>query len=609
MSPTPIELLSPARNLECGLAAIDHGADAVYIGAPRFGARAAASNSVDDIRRLCDYAHLFAVRVYVTLNTILYDDELAEAERLVWQLYEVGADALIVQDMALLKMNLPPIPLHASTQMDNRTPQKVRWLTDLGYEQVVLARELSLSQIQDIHRQVPEARLEAFVHGALCVSLSGRCHASQYCFGRSANRGECAQFCRLPFSLVDADGRVLMRDKYLLSLRDMNRSRSLEAMMDAGVSSFKIEGRLKDVSYVKNVTAYYRQRIDEILARRPEYVRSSWGDSTLTFHPDPERSFSRGFTEYFLHGDDHDIASPDTPKSRGPQVGVVSDVRPDHLVVSATASFANGDGLCFSDRHGRLQGFRVNRAQGNRLYPAQMPVVERGTPLFRSHDQQWEQLLAGPTARRRVPLNLILEETPDGFRLTAQMPDGRSHSVLCPAEKQLAQTPQADAIRQTLSRLGDTVYEAQHVDLRFSQTWFIPRSQLADWRRRVVEVVQKEAAMRPAPAASSLGRVVPPGYGVEAVNVSNRLAASFYAEQGIPVGQTALEVRSPKAAEPQDDVLMYCRHCLRRELGECPREGSVVKHGREPYYLLSQDGRRFLLQFNCKDCLMLVRHA
>ena len=324
------------------MAAVDHGADAVYIGAQRFGARAAAGNSVEDIASLCRYAHKFAVKVYVTVNTILYDEELDATEKLVWQLYEAGVDALIVQDLALLKMNLPPIPLHASTQMDNRTPEQVQWLAEMGYSQVVLARECSLEQIRLIHEKVPHTPLEAFVHGALCVSYSGRCQASQYCFSRSANRGQCAQFCRLPFSLVDADGTVLAKEKYLLSLRDMNRTASLEKMMDAGIRSFKIEGRLKDVSYVKNVTAWYRRSIDEILRRRPEYGRASLGTVELNFQPNPQRSFSRGFTEYFLH-ERTKMASFHTPKSMGQDVGVVKEVRGGCIIVSSVASFANGD--------------------------------------------------------------------------------------------------------------------------------------------------------------------------------------------------------------------------------------------------------------------------
>ncbi len=613
--PVPIELLSPARNIECGIAAIDHGADAVYIGASRFGARAAAGNSVDDIRRLCDYAHPFGVRVYATVNTILYDSEIPEAEALIWQLYEAEVDALIVQDMALLGMNLPPIALHASTQMDNRSPQKVAWLTSLGFRQVVVARELSLDDIRRIHLEVPSARIEAFVHGALCVSLSGRCYASQACFGRSANRGECAQFCRLPFSLVDADGNLLTHDRYPLSLRDMNRSRSLEEMMDAGVRSFKIEGRLKDVSYVKNVTAYYRQAIDRILERRTEYERSSFGQSTFTFTPDPQRSFSRGFTEYLLHGRTHDLASPLTPKSRGVRVGEVEQVHRDHLVVSAIMPLSNGDGLNFIDAEGRLQGFRVNRAQPLseaqptlfRLYPAQMPLLQRGTVLHRNYDQRWETLLSRPTAVRKISLSWLLEETPGGFRLTATLPGGRTFAGEFPCEHQPARTPQDESIRETLSRLGDTVYEATEVDVRFSQPWFVPRSLLAEWRRTLLASIQLAPQRN---AESEIQTSESPGGDPEwAVNVSNRLARKFYEDHRLPVSETAFELADVPSARDDARVLMQCRYCLRYELGKCPREVKAKDNSRGRYYLVSQDGKRFLLEFNCKECMMLLRRA
>ena len=389
MRTNEIELLAPAKNLECGVEAIRHGADAVYIGAPKFGARAAAGNSLDDLRQLALYAHQFGARVYVTLNTIIYDDELSEVESLVWQLYRIGIDALIVQDMALLTMNLPPIELHASTQTDNRTPEKVQFLHDVGFSQVVLARELSLAEIERIHRSCP-VPLEAFVHGALCVSYSGQCYASQACFGRSANRGECAQFCRLPFTMVDADGRVIERDRHLLSLKDMNRSAHLEAMMDAGVRSFKIEGRLKDVTYVKNVVAYYRQAIDKILDCRPEYKRASQGVSTYTFTPQPDKSFNRGFTDYYITGNRTDVTSFATPKSVGEPLGHVKEVGRGYITVSTVKALHNGDGLCYIDERGLLQGFRVNRVEGTRLYLKDMPRSLRvRTPLFRNYDQEY----------------------------------------------------------------------------------------------------------------------------------------------------------------------------------------------------------------------------
>lgn len=312
-----IELLAPAKNLECGIEAVNHGADAVYIGAPKFGARAAAVNSLEDIAALVEYAHLYNVRIYVTVNTILKEEELEETEKMIWKLYRIGVDALIVQDMGITRLNLPPIPLHGSTQMDNRTPEKVRFLADAGFRQVVLARELSLQEIHDIHEACPDVALEVFVHGALCVSYSGQCYVSQACFGRSANRGECAQFCRLPFSLVDADGKTIVRDKHLLSLKDLNQSEALEELLDAGATSLKIEGRLKDVTYVKNVTAAYRRKLDAIFARRKEYVRASSGTCHFDFLPQLDKSFSRGFTHYFLRGRGGEITSFDTPKSLG----------------------------------------------------------------------------------------------------------------------------------------------------------------------------------------------------------------------------------------------------------------------------------------------------
>ena len=349
-----IELLAPAKNLECGIAAVDHGADAIYIGAPRFGARAAAGNSLEDIAELVRYAHVYNVRIYVTVNTILKDEELKDTEKMIWDLYRAGVDALIVQDMGLLELNLPPIPLHASTQMDNRTSQKVRFLAEAGFRQVVLARELSLVEIENIHHACPDVPLEVFVHGALCVSYSGQCYVSQACFGRSANRGECAQFCRLAFDMIDADGKSIVRNKHLLSLKDLNQSEELEQLLDAGASSLKIEGRLKDVSYVKNVTAYYRQKLDTIFKRRKEYIRASSGEVKLEFKPQLDKSFSRGFTNYFLFDRNKDIFSFDTPKSLGEEMGTVKEIRGNYLTVAGIKSFNNGDGVCILPEWGRM---------------------------------------------------------------------------------------------------------------------------------------------------------------------------------------------------------------------------------------------------------------
>ncbi len=603
------ELLSPARNLECGIAAVDHGADAVYIGAPRFGARAAAGNSVEDIQRLCDYAHQFGVKIYATLNTLLRPEELEPARLIAWDLYHAGVDAFITQDEALLRLALPPVPLHASTQMDNRTKEDVARLKKLGFNQVVLARELSLEQIKEIHEAVPEVTLEAFVHGALCVSYSGRCYASEYCFNRSANRGECAQFCRLPFTLEDANGNALIKDKYLLSLKDMNRQKHLEQMMDAGVRSFKIEGRLKDIAYVKNVTAAYRQALDDILKRRPEFARSSYGTSTYTFQPDLSRSFSRGYTDYFLFGRTSDLASPDTPKSRGREVGHVKEVRWKRedgrgcIIVSSTETFNNGDGLCFLDGEGKLQGFRVNRAEGNHLYLNSNLInsnfkIRKGNRLWRSFDKGWEDMMSSKTAERRISAQFLLEETEQGFRLTFTAEDGSNRSEEFVQEHQLARTDQTASIKEVLSKLGDTPYVCQDVEIHFSQPWFIPRSALAEWRRKIIDH-----------SALTIDRLATP----ETTLNDNSQCPSVNSVMFNGPSATAIAPwrKSVQECSMVNNPLMLCRFCLRHAWGQCkkemtphpPLEGEIIRW-QEPLYLVLGDGRRFRLEFDCKRCEM-----
>ncbi len=609
MQPRPIELLAPAKNVECGIEAINHGADAVYIGAERFGARSAAGNSVADIARLVEHAHMFRARVYVALNTILRDDELPATEELAWALYRVGVDALIVQDVALLTLRLPPIPLHASTQMDNRTPEKVEWLQKLGFQQVVLARELSLSQIAAIHRacRVP---LEVFVHGALCVSYSGQCYASQACFGRSANRGECAQFCRLKFDLVDARGEIIEQGRHFLSLRDMNRADHLEALLDAGVTSFKIEGRLKDVGYVKNITAYYRQRLDEVLARRPEYRRSSSGRVKTTFAPAPEKSFNRGFTTYYLDGTRQDAVHAFlTPKSVGERVGTVKEVRGGCIIVAGVARFNNGDGLCFYDEQGRLQGFRVNRAEANKLYPAERPRVQRGTVLYRNLDQEFERILARPSGERRLAVRWEVAEVEDGFALTLTDEEGVHVTARYACEHVEARTPQAENLRRQLSRLGDTPLQAEAVEIRTSAEWFIPSSTLADWRRDMVarllearrQAYPQEWRPQSEVAPVGLPQGTAPGLTYLA-NVMNGRAEAFYRRMGAESVQPAFERAVPEGSP----VLMFCKHCLRHALGACPKQGGKAARLSEPLYLVSADGRRFRLGFDCRNCQMLV---
>ena len=598
----PLELLAPARNLECGIAAIDHGADAVYVGARRFGARAAAGNSVDDIHRLCNYAHRYGARVYVTVNTIVFDEELADTRRLLEQLGECGADAVLVQDMAVLRMAQETgLAVHASTQTDNRTAAKVNWLRQQGFSRVVLARELSVDEIADIHRRVPEAELEVFVHGALCVSYSGLCYASQHCFGRSANRGECAQFCRMKFDLLDADGQPLEHQpRYYLSLKDMNQSRHLGELIEAGATSFKIEGRLKDAAYVKNVTAAYSQLLDHYVAQHPEdYCRASRGHCTYTFTPDLNRTFNRGYTTYFLHGRQPQIASFDTPKAVGEYVGVVKEIRGASLTVAGVASFANGDGLCFVSAQRQLEGFRVNRVEGNRLFPQKMPAGLRpGLRLYRNNDQEMERLLSRPSSERKMDVTMALRAVEGGFEL--QM--GDVVATIEAPHQQAEKDPRENIVRQ-LTKLGGTPFRCTEVVLPDDFHWFIPSSLLSELRRRVVSMGEtscfygRNKVFLWEKQIVSMGETYRNSY---LYNVSNAEARRFYEEQGIDAAP-AYELQMPR-----ERLIMQCRHCLRYALGYCVKHGGRRPEWREPLSLRLGDGRRFRLEFDCKHCQMNV---
>lgn len=584
-----LELLAPAKTADIGIEAIRHGADAVYIGPEAFGARRAAANSVADIKRLADFAHQFRAKVYATVNTIIYEDELRQAERLIRALYEAGVDALIVQDMAVAELDIPPIPLHASTQMDNRTPEKVEALYNLGYEQVVLARELSLQEIGEIHSRCPQVRLEAFVHGALCVSFSGRCYVSQALFGRSANRGECAQVCRMEFDLENRRGEKLVRGKHLLSLKDMCRLQALEDMAEAGVSSFKIEGRLKDMGYVKNVTAAYSQALDRLVEKFPDrYRRASVGDVSLKFCPDVEKSFNRGFTDYFLYGKDDRIFAFDSPKATGKKVGKVKEVYTDHIVVDGTETFANGDGLCTFGRDGTLTGFRVNRAEGQSLFVQGVPAaVRRGQSLYRNFDKQFEDILKSPSADRTIPVVMNLDYDRDSQLLTLEIsaspspsketihspskvgipskakaaspspakagssssarpaslsqaktgspssakPESLfpliSSSVSIPFAPELARTPQRDNILRQLSKLGGTPLRLETLNINYKENLFIPSSSLSEWRRQAVaRFLQALAASGSSPASSPCSSSVPGSSSVPPCSSSVLLCSS-----------------------------------------------------------------------------------
>ena len=600
-----LELLAPAKNLETGIEAINHGADAVYIGGPAFGARAAAGNSVADIEKLVAYAHRFSARVYATFNTILFDSELAEAERLVHQLYEAGADALIVQDMGLLQLDLPPIALHASTQTDNRTPEKVRFLQDAGFSQVVLARELSLAQIRAIADQT-QVNLEFFIHGALCVSYSGQCYISHAQTGRSANRGECAQLCRLPWTLLDESGQELARDQHLLSLKDMNQTANLRALIEAGISSFKIEGRLKDISYVKNVTAHYRQQLDLLLENLPEYRRASYGRSEFLFTPQPEKSFNRGFTDYFLQERQHDIASPQTPKFAGEPAGKVVRRGADFFEVDSPLMFHNGDGISFLNGAGELVGVRINRVEGGRLFPAE-PAIElvAGTLIYRNLDHEFEKLLAKKSAERRIAVDLRLTETPDGFLLSVTDEEGVSATVALAHAKEKAR----DEVRalatmsEQLGKLGGTIFFARSVEVVLAEGWFIPVAVLNTLRRQVIEALETsrcKAYVRPLKSEP----VLPPARYPENTlswrgNVSNQAARAYYFERGVAQVADAYECNRETTPVP----LMVSKHCLRYDFGMCPK----LNKGQRPDPLQIKRGQDvFTLRFDCRRCEMQV---
>ena len=612
---TEIELLAPARDTTIAREAILHGADAVYIGAEDFGARAAATNSVEAIADLCRFAHFYNARVYVTMNTILYEDELSRARDLVCRLYEAGVDALIVQDMAYLTMDIPPIQLHASTQCDIRTPEKARFLADAGFSQLVLPREFSAEEIAQIHSTV-DVPLEVFVHGALCVSYSGDCQAGFIATGRSANRGTCPQMCRLPYDLIDGKGKVLLAGKHLLSLRDLNRLDDLGRLLEAGATSFKIEGRLKDIAYVRNVVSAYSRALDTLVeASQGKYRRRSVGHVSRRFTPDVNRSFNRGFTSYFLDpACATRMASMDSPKWIGMPVGTVTSA-PDRrgtFTAKLTASLSNGDGLGFTDPlTGQFIGFRLNRVDGNRLYPASAVPVKAGMTLYRNRDKAWDDVIeAKSTTTRTIGLRLELEIADNILTLIAEDRRGVSASVSTEIALSPAKSDQKAYRVAQLERMGGTGYHLDNLDDRVSGDVFIPGPILADLRRRTLETLTANAlAAYPRPmrttmnlSAQALATNAPLTYHD---NVANSAARRFYTEHGATVAQEAIEVAPPA---PGEEVrVMETRYCIRRELGACLRTPSQSRKLPRDLYLQPTDSRtRYRLNFDCARCRMQV---
>ena len=622
-----LELLAPARDADIGIAAFQHGADAVYIGAPAFGARASASNSLSDIERLCKEAHRYHGRVFITLNTILRDDELEDARRLAWSVYEAGADVLIVQDMGLLELDLPPIQLHASTQTDIRTPEKARFLQDVGFSQMVLARELTLEQIADIRAATDPQRLtlEFFIHGALCVAYSGQCFISHAHTGRSANRGDCSQACRLPYEVRDAQGRIVAHDKHVLSLKDNNQSANLTALVEAGVRSFKIEGRYKDMAYVKNITAHYRLLFDQLLESRPDLAPSSHGHCTFSFTPDPDQNFNREFTDYFVHGRKEDIGAFDTPKNPGRPIGWVEKVAADHLVFQsddAQTELHNGDGLCYLNLQNELVGLPINRVEALganglwKLIPKD-PIgsyadLRNGLRVNRNRDMAWVRNLEKKSSDRRIGVWMKLTESAQGLRLTLTDEAGTEAHAECEMTWQAPQNPDQaqDKLVAGLSRMGETLFDPIQVAVDLPRPWFVPPSQLNQLRREAVLALEQArmAALPKLPRSHPIDPPVP--YPEDSLsylaNVFNHKARDFYARHGVKVIDAAYESHE----ELGEVSLMITKHCVRYSLSLCPKQAKGVTGVQgtvraEPMQLINGK-EKLTLKFDCKPCEMHV---
>lgn len=607
-----LELLAPAKNAEFGMEAILHGADAVYIGGPEFGARATAGNSVEDIARLCAFAHKYHAQVFVAINTILMDDELAGAEKLIWQVYEAGADALIVQDMGVLQLDLPPIALHASTQMDNRTAEKAVFLEQVGFSQVVLARELGLSQIREVAAHT-KMQLEFFIHGALCVAYSGLCNLSHAFSNRSANRGECSQMCRLPGELKTRQGEVLAENEHLLSLKDNNQTDNLEALIDAGVRSFKIEGRLKDINYVKNVTAHYRQELDKIIARRPELKASSHGRSLHTFTPNVEKTFNRGRTDYFVNERSQGVSDFRSPKYIGEEVATVKRLGKDFIELESTHTFNNGDGLCYfpanytqaKQSDDKLQGLRVNRAEGLKLHVLTVPGdLEVGMTIYRNRDQAFEAVLAKESSKRSINVDIVIADTSDGIKMTMTDLYGHKGEVSLVMDKQPAndQESASGKLRKQLAKLGSTDFVARKVSIETEQIWFAPASVINGLRRDTVAALEKarvDEYQRPKPWKHNQDAMYPTKHLSYLANVANQKSKDFYQQHGV----IEIEDTYEKNGITEEVPLMVTKHCLRFNFNLCPKEVPGIKA--EPMVL--EIGKDVLkLVFDCPKCEMLV---
>lgn len=600
-----IELLAPAKNVDFGIQAINHGADATYIGAPSFGARAAASNTIADIEKLITHAHLYHARVYIALNTILCNSELTEAEKLIHTLYQAGVDGLIIQDMGILELNLPPIPLIASTQTHNTTVEKVQFLEKVGFKRVILARELSLIEIKDICNNT-NVELESFVHGALCVSYSGQCYMSQTVCSRSGNRGVCAQPCRSTYDLIDANGEKIVSNKHLLSLKDLNLSENIEDMLDAGITSFKIEGRLKDLTYIKNVVSYYRQEIDHILLQKTAYQKSASGTITHHFVADPAKSFNRGFTPYFIHGRKEKTGSYLTQKSLGKRIGTISETGSNWFSLLNGEELANGDGICFFGRDNKLVGTSINKVLDTKIFPKDMGELQVGIEVYRNHDQQFKKLLEKEVCQRKIEVKLWLNEYEQGFQLTGIDEDGTEAVVQVASQKVLAD--RVDLAREQtmkqLSKWGNTVFSSTNITIEKPSVYFIAASVLNQLRRELAEQLKEKRINEYQPERIVFHHTSEP-YPTEHVtykeNILNNLAEQFYKRHGVKTMEPAFETL--KSFE--NKTVMTTKHCIRYQMDACPIHQQSTVRFEEPLYL-KDNNHMYRLQFDCKACVMNV---
>jgi collagenase-like PrtC family protease len=603
-----VEILSPAKNLVQGIAAINAGADAVYIGAPQFGARTNATNSLEDIEELVKYAHLFKAHVFVVVNTILYDHELEDCKKMIYTLYDIGVDALIVQDMAIMEMDLPPIVIHASTQANNRDPQHVKFLKDAGMKRAVLARELNLDQIKDISKAT-DIELEFFVSGALCVSFSGNCYMSIANGERSANRGSCAQNCRLPYNLVDGTGKTLIANSHLLSIKDLDLSEQLPNLIEAGITSFKIEGRLKDMVYVKNNTSYLRKKLDAFLENNETYQKASSGRTFYNFEAEMDRSFNRGYTDYFVNKRTEKIGSWESPKSQGQLIGKLLEVKANGYVIENSELLNNGDGLYFLNENNEPDGAQVNIIINNIVVPNTFKSLKPGTIIYRNSDANFNRLVEREdSAVRKIGVALKFTETPAGFQLLATDEDGHQSSSSYEAEKELAKNEESTIpnIKKNLVKTGNTPFIVDDVEVEFSQNWFLPISKINEIRRVVLDQlidVRLKEYKRTEIQITKTDHPYPVKQLDFTYNVSNQLARSFYKRHGVTDIEKAFELQW----DPGKSRVMVTKYCVKYELGKCARFQKATMGDKvvEPL-ILKQGELEYKLKFNCKPCEMEI---